>query len=115
MGSRLTPILGRQVAVGSLVATVLLCTVTWPVYENGFWHQRGLGTMGFWEYQYDAKISELDGIRGQPGDTLIHTEKGPVWEEWEDDCLDGLATGQGAKAPGQMGGRTFGHHEKEEN
>ena len=28
MGSRLTPILGRQVAVGSLVVTVLLCTVT---------------------------------------------------------------------------------------
>ena len=74
-------------AVGSLVTTLLLCTVTWPVYENGFWNQRGLGTMGFWEYQYDAKLVELDGIRGQPGDTLIHTEKGPMWEEWEDDCL----------------------------
>ena len=87
LGSRLTPVLGRQVAVGSLVATVLLCTVTWPVYENGFWNQRGLGTMGFWEYQYDAKIEELDGIRGQPGDTLIHAGEVPVWEEWEDDCL----------------------------
>ncbi len=43
--------------------------------------------MGFWEYQYDAKLQELDGIRGQPSDTLIHVEKGPVWEEWEDDCL----------------------------
>ena len=87
MGSRLTPILGRQVAVGSVVATVLLCTVTWPVYENGFWNQRGLGTMGFWEYQYDAKLEELDGIRGQPADTLIHVDKGPVWEDWEDECL----------------------------
>ena len=87
MGSRLTPMLGRQIAVGSMVTTVLLCSVTWPVYENGFWNQRGLGTMGFWEYQYDAKIQELDGIRGQPSDTLIHVEKGPVWEEWEDDCL----------------------------
>tara|TARA_B100000287_G_scaffold168616_1_gene159099 strand:- start:1781 stop:3826 length:2046 start_codon:yes stop_codon:yes gene_type:complete len=70
-----------------MVTTVLLCSVTWPVYENGFWNQRGLGTMGFWEYQYDAKLQELDGIRGQPSDTLIHVEKGPVWEEWEDDCL----------------------------
>ena len=87
MGSRLTPILGRQVAVGSLIATVLLCTVTWPVYENGFWNQRGLGTMGFWEYQYDAKLDELDRIRGQPEDSLIHVEKGPVWEDWEEECL----------------------------
>jgi Fe-S oxidoreductase len=88
MGSRLTPILGRQVAVGSLVATVLMCSITWPIYENGFWNQRGLGTMGFWEYQYDAKIVELDGIRGQPGDTLVHSESEvPAWAEWEDQCL----------------------------
>tara|TARA_Y100001934_G_C12378079_1_gene790461 strand:+ start:2422 stop:5241 length:2820 start_codon:yes stop_codon:yes gene_type:complete len=87
MGSRLTPLLGRQIAVGSLVTTVLLCTITWPVYENGFWNQRGLGTMGFWEYQYDAKLEELDGIRGQPSDTLIHVEKGNVWDDWGDNCL----------------------------
>ena len=43
--------------------------------------------MGFWEYQYDAKLVELDGIRGQPGDTLIHSEGGPVWEEWGDECI----------------------------
>tara|TARA_B100000029_G_scaffold173719_1_gene170384 strand:+ start:12300 stop:15119 length:2820 start_codon:yes stop_codon:yes gene_type:complete len=87
MGSRLTPFLGRQIAVGSMVASVLICSVTWPIYENGFWNQRGLGTMGFWEYQYDAKLTELDGIRGQPSDTLIHVGKGPVWEEWEAECL----------------------------
>ena len=88
MGSRLTPVLGRQIAVGSLVTTVLLCTVTWPVYENGFWNQRGLGTMGFWEYQYDAKIVELDGIRGQPADTLVHSDNGMIMEErWEGACL----------------------------
>jgi len=87
MGSRLTPILGKQVAVGSLLASILICSVTWPIYENGFWDQRGLGTMGFWEYQADAKIEELDGIRGQPADTLVLYEKGNVWEEWGDDCL----------------------------
>ena len=43
--------------------------------------------MGFWEYQYDAKIEELDGIRGQPADTLIHVEKGRSWDEYGDDCL----------------------------
>ena len=93
MGSRLTPILGRQIAVGSLVASVLLCAITWPVYENGFWNQRGLGTMGFWEYQNEAKLVELDGIRGQPSDTLIHVEKGNVWDEWGDECLPFESTG----------------------
>ena len=43
--------------------------------------------MGFWEYQYDAKLDELDRIRGQPADSLIHVEKGPVWEDWEEECL----------------------------
>ena len=43
--------------------------------------------MGFWEYQNEAKLAELDGIRGQPSDTLIHSEKGNVWEDWADDCL----------------------------
>ncbi len=87
MGSRLTPILGRQIAVGSLIASVLMCAVTWPVYENGFWNQRGLGTMGFWEYQNEAKLVELDGVRGQPSDTLVHVDKGNVWDEWGDKCL----------------------------
>ena len=87
MGSRLTPILGKQIAVGSLITSVLLCTVTWPIYENGFWDQRGLGTMGVWEYQSEAKLEELDGIRGQPTDTLILYDKGNVWDEWSEECL----------------------------
>jgi Fe-S oxidoreductase len=94
LGARLTPFLGKQVAVGSLVATVLICTVTWPVYENGFWDQRGLGTMGFWEYQADDKLEELDGIRGQPADTLVLFEHGNVWADWEDECLTYESTGE---------------------
>ncbi len=88
MGSRLTPVLGKQIAVGSMVVSVLLCTMAWPVYENGFWNQRGLGTMGFWEYQNEEKLAELDGIRGQPSDTLIHTDKGNVREFVSGHCLD---------------------------
>jgi Fe-S oxidoreductase len=94
LGARLTPFLGKQVAVGSLIATVLICAVTWPVYENGFWDQRGLGTMGFWEYQADDKMEELDGIRGQPADTLVLFEHGNVWVEWEDECLTYESTGE---------------------
>ncbi len=94
LGARLTPFLGKQVAVGSLIATVLICTVTWPVYENGFWDQRGLGTMGFWEYQADDKMEELDGIRGQPADTLVLFEHGNVWADWEDECLTYESTGE---------------------
>ncbi|MBT99737.1 MAG: hypothetical protein CME14_00200 [Gemmatimonadetes bacterium] len=80
--------------MGSLIATVLICTVTWPVYENGFWDQRGLGTMGFWEYQADDKMEELDGIRGQPADTLVLFEHGNVWADWEDECLTYESTGE---------------------
>jgi len=94
LGARLTPFLGKQVAVGSLIATVLICTVTWPVYENGFWDQRGLGTMGFWEYQADDKMEELDDIRGQPADTLVLFEHGNVWADWEDECLTYESTGE---------------------
>jgi len=94
MGSRLTPILGKQVAVGSLIASVLICTVTWPIYENGFWDQRGLGTMGFWEYQEESKLEELDGMRGQPADTLVLYDKGIAWDEWGDECLSFEGTSQ---------------------
>ena len=87
LGARLTPFLNRQVAIGSIIATILICTVTWPVYDNGFWNQRGLGTMGFWEYQEEAKLEELDAMRGQPLDTLILREKGNVWDEWGESCL----------------------------
>ena len=42
--------------------------------------------MGFWGVLYTMLV-ELDGIRGQPADTLTYFDKGPVWEEWEDECL----------------------------
>ena len=87
LGARLTPFLNRQVAIGSMIATILICTITWPAYDNGFWNQRGLGTMGFWEYQEEAKLEELDAMRGQPVDTLILREKGNVWDEWGERCL----------------------------
>ncbi|MDP6324857.1 MAG: hypothetical protein QF684_04765, partial [Candidatus Thalassarchaeaceae archaeon] len=37
IGARTTPQLGKQVSMGTLIVTVLLCTVTWPVYDDGFW------------------------------------------------------------------------------
>tara|TARA_B100001175_G_scaffold304057_1_gene299675 strand:- start:863 stop:3646 length:2784 start_codon:yes stop_codon:yes gene_type:complete len=79
VGSRVTPRIGRQVAVGSLIAAVLISVVTWPVYENGFWDYGGLGAMD--------DIEDLDALRAQPSDTLVHVEEGNVWAEWEDECL----------------------------
>ena len=79
VGSRVTPNIGRQVAVGSLIAAVLISVITWPVYENGFWDYGGLGAMD--------DIEDLDALRAQPSDTLVHVEKGNVWAEWEDDCI----------------------------
>ena len=32
-------------------------------------------------------VEDLDGMRGQPSDTLVHHEHGNVWEEWESECL----------------------------
>ena len=70
LGARLTPIIGRQIAVGSAVAAFLICVVTWPIYEDGFWDYGGLGAMD--------EISELDKLRTQPSDTLLHVEEGNV-------------------------------------
>ena len=79
LGARLTPVIGRQIAVGSAVAAFLICVVTWPIYEDGFWDYGGLGAMD--------DVSELDKLTTQPLDTLIHVEKGNVWAEWSEECL----------------------------
>ncbi len=79
IGARLTPNMGKQVAVGSLILAVLISVVTWPIYEGGFWDYGGLGAMD--------DIDELETMRGQPSDTLIYYEKGDNWDEWSDECL----------------------------
>ena len=79
VGSRVTPRIGRQVAVGSLIAAVLISVVTWPVYENGFWDYGGLGAMD--------DLDDLDSLRAQPSDTLVHVDEGNVWADWEDECI----------------------------
>ncbi|MDE0708691.1 MAG: (Fe-S)-binding protein, partial [Candidatus Poseidoniales archaeon] len=79
IGARTTPQLGKQVSFGTLIVTVLLCTVTWPVYENGFWDQGGLGAMD--------EVSALEDLRGQPVDTLVDINEGHHWEVIEGDCL----------------------------
>ena len=79
VGSRVTPRIGRQVAVGSLIAAVLISVVTWPVYENGFWDYGGLGAMD--------DMEDLEALRAQPSDTLVHVEEGNVWEQWGDECI----------------------------
>ena len=79
IGARLNPNMGRQIAIGSLVVTVLISVVTWPIYDGGFWDYGGLGAMD--------EVEELDTMRGQPSDTLVHPGKGNAWAEWEDDCL----------------------------
>tara|TARA_B100001250_G_scaffold218704_2_gene187679 strand:+ start:2826 stop:5615 length:2790 start_codon:yes stop_codon:yes gene_type:complete len=79
VGSRVTPKIGRQVAIGSLIAAILISVVTWPIYEGGFWDYGGLGAMD--------DVEDLDGMRGQPSDTLVHQEQGNVWDEWGSECL----------------------------
>tara|TARA_B000000565_G_scaffold192604_1_gene147103 strand:+ start:1107 stop:3599 length:2493 start_codon:yes stop_codon:yes gene_type:complete len=79
IGARLTPSMGKQVAVGSLILAVLISAVTWPIYEGGFWDYGGLGAMD--------DIEELETMRGQPSDTLVYYGKGDDWEDWEDECL----------------------------
>ncbi|MEE3269854.1 MAG: (Fe-S)-binding protein [Candidatus Thermoplasmatota archaeon] len=79
MGARINPGTGRQIAIGSLVATVLISVVAWPVYDGGFWDYGGLGAMD--------EVEDLDGLRVQPTDTLVHEGKGNVWDDWADDCL----------------------------
>ena len=53
--------------------------MTWPVYENGFWDQGGLGAM--------EDMSALEELRGQPVDTLVHIDEGHHWHAIEEDCL----------------------------
>ncbi|MEC9120463.1 MAG: (Fe-S)-binding protein [Candidatus Thermoplasmatota archaeon] len=79
IGARLTPSMGKQVAVGSLILAVLISAVTWPIYEGGFWDYGGLGAMD--------DIEELETMRGQPMDTLVYYGKGDDWQDWEDECL----------------------------
>ena len=79
IGARLTPALGKQVAIGSLVVAVLISAATWPIYEGGFWDYGGLGAMD--------EVEELEDMRGQPSDTLVYYEKGDDWADWEDRCL----------------------------
>ena len=79
IGARTTPQLGKQVSMGTLIVTVLLCTVTWPVYDDGFWDQGGLGAMD--------EVSALEELRGQPVDTLVDINEGHHWESIEADCL----------------------------
>ena len=79
LGARVNPRMGRQVAIGSIIATVLISVVTWPVYDGGFWDYGGLGAMD--------EIEDLDALRVQPSDTLVHEGKGNVWDDWADDCL----------------------------
>jgi len=71
--------MGRRIAIGSLVATVLISVVAWPIYDGGFWDYGGLGAMD--------EIEDLDELRVQPSDTLVHEGKGNVWDEWEQECL----------------------------
>jgi Fe-S oxidoreductase len=49
------------------------------VYENGFWDYGGLGAMD--------DVEDLDSLRAQPSDTLVHVEEGNVWADWEDECI----------------------------
>jgi len=79
IGARTTPKLGKQVALGTLLITILLASVTWPVYNNGFWDQGGLGAMD--------EVSDLEDLRGQPVDTLVDINEGHHWESIEADCL----------------------------
>ena len=79
IGARTTPQLGKQVSFGTLVVTVLLCTVTWPVYDDGFWNQGGLGAMD--------DVETLENLRGQPVDTLVDMNEGDNWGSIEEGCL----------------------------
>ena len=79
IGARTTPMLGKQVAFGTLAVTILLASVTWPVYDDGFWDQGGLGAM--------EEVSALEELRGQPVDMLVNIEEGHHWEEMENGCL----------------------------
>ena len=79
IGARTTPGMGKQVAFGTLIITVLLLSVTWPVYEDGFWDMKGLGAMD--------DIETLEELRGQPSDSLVLIEEGDQWAAMAALCL----------------------------
>lgn len=78
-GSRVTPRLGRTVALGTLVVAVLLSVVSWPIYETGFWDVGGLGAMD--------DVDDLATLRNQPADTLVAPAEGHDWDSMADNCL----------------------------
>ena len=46
--------------------------------------------MGFWEYQAEDKLEDLDGLRAQPVDTITKVATFDVeshWDYWEERCL----------------------------
>ena len=82
IGARLTPAIGRQLALGTIVAAIMISVVTWPVYENGFWDYGGLGAMD--------DVEELEKLRAQPADTLIeydHGDRGNAWDRYGEHCI----------------------------
>jgi Fe-S oxidoreductase len=79
IGARTTPGIGKQVAFGTLIVTVLLLAVSWPVYENGFWDMGGLGAMD--------DVETLEDLRGQPSDSLVMMEEGDHWASMAALCL----------------------------
>ena len=78
-GARITPNSNRNVAFGSLLVAILLCTVTWPVYDNGFWDMGGFGAM--------QDVEELETLRSQPSDTLIDLRESEHAEHMLAMCL----------------------------
>ena len=78
-GARITPNRNRNVAFGSFLIALLLCSVTWPVYDNGFWDMGGFGAM--------QEIEELETLRSQPADTLVAIEESHHHEQMMGLCL----------------------------
>ena len=78
-GSRASPKIGKNIAIGSLIIAVLISVVSWPVYNGGFWDIGGLGAMD--------DVDELATLRNQPVDTLLVIEEGHDWDLMESNCL----------------------------
>ncbi len=87
-GARTTPRLGKQVALGTLLVTVLFSAFAWPVYDNGFWDLGGFGAMD--------DVDDLATMRGQPSDTLVAIEEGHDWDDLQTACLTYAASGDNA-------------------
>ena len=78
-GARITPNSNRNVAFGSLLVAILLCSVTWPVYDNGFWDMGGFGAM--------QDVEELETLRSQPSDTLVDLRESEYADHMLGMCL----------------------------